>query len=265
MHNLFFFLLFSLSQLHASLTVATIEMFTNNVKIKPQNSIKKVKVTKGQLIKAGDLLTTSKNSSTKIKLKDGSILVLDERSTIHFHSMQDVEQVNGKVLYKITSRNARNSLKVKTPFSIIGIKGTTFIVNASSDASIILKEGLVHIVSIKAELQVYKKDIDTTLSRYKAEQKAEVQRLKQEISKEVAGYKSEKEKILQEHRAEIEAFKKSHNERGDEHMKAFRTKNFDLKAGNRISFNTKNIKKTSINKDDNAEFEYFDYLLKNMR
>ena len=46
------------------------------------------------------------------------------------------------------------NVKIKTPFTIIGIKGTTFIVNATKDSSVTLKEGLYR-QKVKAEFESY--------------------------------------------------------------------------------------------------------------
>ncbi|NOR58348.1 MAG: iron dicitrate transport regulator FecR, partial [Sulfurimonas sp.] len=154
-----FITLLSVTVASASATLGSVELSKGNVKVKSEGSFKKSKVTKGLEIKKGDLITTSKNANAVIKLLDGSTLVLDSSSTLHFASANMAEQETGKVYYKITSRDAKNALKVKTPFAIIGIKGTTFIVDSGEKSSVKLKEGVVGIQSIKEEFELYRKTV----------------------------------------------------------------------------------------------------------
>ncbi len=157
----------------ASNVIGSVESLKGSVKVKSENSIKKSRVKAGFEVKAGDLIITSKNAFAKIKLKDNSIVVLDESSSILFASSYDAQQNSGKIYYKITSRDAKNSLKVKTPFAIIGIKGTTFIINASKDDSFVsLKEGVIGITSIKEKFELYRKEIEKEFEDFMAQQQA---------------------------------------------------------------------------------------------
>lgn len=220
------------SYIYASTAIGKIELFKGTVKIKSDSSIKKRKVTLGQEVNAGDMILSSKNSSVKLKLEDGSVLVLDERSTIHFSSLRDAEQIEGKVLYEITSRDAINSLKVKTPFAIIGIKGTTFIINATENASVSLQEGLIGISAINAEFELYRK----------------------KVQKEFDDYVS----------AEDLAFEKFKNMQ-DKYAVAEPTKEFDLEAGNKVSFNGLVVNEDALDQEDDSDFEYFKKLVEDMK
>lgn len=220
------------SYIYASAAVGTVELLKGVVKIKSESSIKKSKVILGQEVKAGDMIISSKNASVKLKLTDGSVLVLDERSTIHFSSLIEASQIEGKVLYKITSRDSRNSLKVKTPFAIIGIKGTTFIINATEDESVSLQEGLIGVSAIDAEFELYRK----------------------KVQKEFDDYVSEQDLAFEE-------FKNEQNK----YAIAEPTREFDLQAGNKISFNDNVVNEDAFDKDDNSDFEYFEKLIADMK
>lgn len=113
-----FIALLSITNVSASTALGSVELAKGNVKVKSEGSFKKSKVKKGSEVKKGDLITTSKNASAIIKLLDGSTLVLDASSTLHFAAANMTEQKEGKVYYKITSRDAKNSLKVKTPLPL---------------------------------------------------------------------------------------------------------------------------------------------------
>ena len=228
------------TSIFGSSIVGEVEFFKGNVKIKNEDSIKKSRVTTGLVINSGDLIISSKASSVKIKLKDGSSLVLDELSTLHFSSLYSAEQLKGKILYSITSRDAKHSLKIKTPFAVIGIKGTTFIVNATENASISLKEGLIAITSLKTEFKLYRKKLDDEFTAFKAAQDGAIQK-------------------------EKDAFKKFKNSEYRQYDKPVITKEFDLKAGNKISFNGQKVKEDAFNENDNSAFDYFEKLINTMK
>ncbi|PHQ65650.1 MAG: iron dicitrate transport regulator FecR [Sulfurimonas sp.] len=222
-----FITLLSVSVASASATLGSVELTKGNVKVKSEGSFKKSKVKKGLEIKKGDLITTSKNANVVIKLIDGSTLILDSSSTLHFTSANMAEQETGKVYYKITSRDAKNALKVKTPFAIIGIKGTTFIVDSGEKASVKLKEGVVGIQSIKEEFELYRKAVQAEYNKYRSEQEAAYQKYLNDQNKGAA--------LL--------------------------TKEFDLQAGNTIVFDGQKVDEKAWTKEDDAEFERFEKLM----
>ena len=213
---------------NASAGVGSVLQLKGNVKVKSEGSLKKSKIKSGFEIKAGDLISTSRKSSAVIKLSDGSNVVLDASSSVHFGSGTSVDQKSGKIYYKITSRDARNSLKVKTPFAIIGIKGTTFVVNATENASVTLKEGLIGVASIKEEFNLYRKKMEEEFNKFKSDMNADFEKFKSAQS----GY-----------------------------LPPVKTKSFDLKEGNRISFSGQKVHEDAWNKDDDAEFSHFEALM----
>jgi molybdopterin synthase catalytic subunit len=209
-------------------SIGVVESFSGNVKVKNESSIKKNNVVKGLEIKSGDLITTSKSSNAVLKLNDGSNVILDELSSIFFGDTNSAEQKDGKIFYKITSRDAANSLKIKTPFAIIGIKGTTFVINSDKgNEGVALKEGLIGVESIKEQFALYRKEVLAQYNEYVSEQMSEFEKFKN------VGKKPEPEM----------------------------TKQFDLKAGNVISFSGNEVKESGWSQNDDAEFEHFEKIM----
>ena len=196
------------------------------VKVKHKDSIRKSKVKSGYEIQSGDILSTFRHSHAVLKLADRSSVVLDERSVIAFETPLGWKQQGGKIYYKITSKDVRNKLKIKTPFAIIGIKGTTFIVAANEKKSYVaLDEGLIGIASIKEEFRLYKKRVMAEYENYVKKQRREFEKFK----KEQDGY------IVTT------------------------TKEFDLHAGNVVSFSGKKaVEEPLVNRE---EFRIFKDLL----
>jgi len=152
------------------------------------------------------------------------LLILDEESTVLFASLREAQQTEGKILYKVTSRDATHALKITTPFAIIGIKGTTFIVNATEKPSVSLKEGVIGIESINEQFELYKQRVQQEFDEYKQKQDEEFQK-----------------------------FKNAQNAYGDPEQ----TSSFDLNAGHRVSFLGKRVNEDKFTDDDDAEFEHF--------
>ncbi len=228
--RLFFISIFMLIFISSSVAsiIGSVEQLKGNVKVKSEGSIKKSKVKTGLEIHSGDMIMTYSKASAVIRLVDGSEVILDAKSTIHFKSPTDTEQLEGKIYYHITSRSAKNRLNIKTPFAIIGIKGTTFVVNATKNQSVTLKEGLIGVKSIKEEFNLYRKAVEEEFNKYMASQ----------IS-------------------EFEKFKNKQNR----YASPIKTKAFDLQAGNRISFSDKRVNEDEWNKSDDEEFKYFETLM----
>ena len=164
----------------ANTVIGNITAVEGIVKVKHKNSLKKTKIKSGSVILAGDLITTMQGASAKLDLKDSSLVVLDEKSTIVFHLASDFEQNSGKIYYKISSKKAIDALSIKTPFAIIGIKGTEFIISADEkDASVMLREGVIGVQSIKEEFALYRKSMQKKFDDFKVEQESAYNNYKQ--------------------------------------------------------------------------------------
>ena len=211
--------------INASAVIGSVTSVTGSVKVKSEGSIKKSKVKVGQELREGDLVTTSRKGKTAIKLKDGSSVVLDVSSSVHFAANNAINQKGGKVFYNITSRDAKNSLKVKTPFAIIGIKGTTFVINSSEkNKSVALKEGKIGVSSATSQsFELYTKEVLAQYNTY--------------INEQMEGF---------------DKFK------GIKKPKPVITKEFDLEAGNVISFEGHVVKESGWNSADDTEFDDFE-------
>jgi hypothetical protein len=207
--------------------VGYVKDVSGDVKIKRESSLKKSSVEAGLEINSGDLITTASSSTAVLNLLDGSVLALDGSSSLHFGNGSNLNQKEGRIYYKITTRDAANSIKVKTPFAIIGIKGTTFLVNATEDASVKLKEGLIGIKSIKEEFELYRKAIQDEFNDFVAKGESSFEKFKQEQNRGAAEL----------------------------------TEEFDLEAGNSVSFFKNIVSEKSFTQDDDAEFSYFEKLI----
>ncbi len=127
----------------------------------------------------------------------------------------------------------KNSLKIKTDFAIIVIKGTTFIINANKkNKSVSLKEGLIGVKSIEKEFELYRQKIQEEFANYVSKQQLEFQKYKDSQNRYAV--------------AEL-------------------TKEFDLKEQHRISFFGKRVNEDKWSEKDDKEFEHFEKLVELMK
>ncbi|MFT7860403.1 MAG: FecR family protein [Sulfurimonas sp.] len=217
----------SFSYIYAGV-IATVEELQGNIKVKVANSIKKTKIKKGYEIQEGDILSSYKDSYAKIVLTDNSTLVLDADSIVRFKKLSQLQQDQGRIYYKITSKKAKNSLQVKTDFAIIGIKGTTFIIKAGEEDEVLLQEGVVGINSIKKAFELYRKKVHAEFKDFKTKQMQGFEEYKSAYS----GY----EKVIS-------------------------TSSFDLEKQNKLRFDDNIVKEDSFEIDDYQEFKYFEKLI----
>ncbi len=170
-------------------SLAVIIKVEGKAKILSASSIKKRTVLADTLLFQGDKLITYADSTIIIKLADGSKLVLNEDSALTFVDEKSLIQGSGEVYYKIQRRAHLSGLTVKTPFSIIGIKGTEFIVEAKGKAGVVaLNEGLIGIESLQAAFELHKQKIMSEYEAFKNRQMQGFEAYKAQADKEVVNY-----------------------------------------------------------------------------
>ena len=98
---------------------------------------------------SSDMLRTKKKSKAFLTLIDGSVLILDESSVIHFNGIKHITANKGVVLFDIKKQGQLKGLKIVTKTAVIGIKGTRFMINASDDSlKLYMKEGVVNVEAL---------------------------------------------------------------------------------------------------------------------
>lgn len=168
--------------------VALIAQIEGKAKILSKESIKKHKARLGETLFEGDKLITYSGTKVLVELDDSSKLIVNASSELSFIDSRTLSQASGEVYYKIKTRKKSQGLKVKTPFSIMGIKGTEFIVNANGKGQIALNEGIVGIESLHANFELHKKEVMKEYEKFKSEQNTAFEAYKAELSGESVSY-----------------------------------------------------------------------------
>lgn len=159
------------------------------VKVLSASSIKKHTAVIDELLFQGDKLITYADSMVVVSTGDDSTLALNENSELTFVDTQRLEQGSGEVYYNIQKRAHSKGLKIETPFSIIGIKGTEFIVDANgTDGEIALNEGLIGVESLQAEFELHKQKVMAEYEAFKNKQMQEFEAYKAQGQDEIVTY-----------------------------------------------------------------------------
>lgn len=168
--------------------LAVVIKIEGTARVLSKDSIKKHKAAVGENLCAGDRIITYTDTKVIIKLRDGSDLIMDEACELLFLDVDRLRQDAGEVYYKIKKRVGVKGLKIETSLSIIGIKGTEFIVDLRDEGEIALNEGFIGIESLHAEFELHKQKVMQAYEQYKQEQMDGFEAYKAEADKEVVSY-----------------------------------------------------------------------------
>lgn len=153
----------------------------------------------GTVLGAGETIRTAENSKAAVRSKVGDTFILDAAAAARVRSEKNaLQQLIGKVMYLFTpGLHVERTVQVQT--AVIGIRGTTFVVNAEQDkAAVGLREGVLEVTSTQEGFNVYqRKEMD------------EFEAFKQRDREKVKEMKKEYEKYRAQVKEEFVAFKKS--------------------------------------------------------
>lgn len=205
---------------------ATINKVEGTAKVQHKDSIKKSKLKAGSTLNQGDTVLTYRNAKVVLTMSDKTKIVVNEYAKLQLLTHDEYTQSGGKVFFKVTKRKGGKGLKVKTPFAIIGVKGTEFVVtDDDKDKSLSLKEGLVGVdnPSGKEFALLDKEKLDAAIGNMPGGQMAEFEQYKKELMAEFTEY----------------------------------VKSFDLQPGKKLSFDGSSVSQSAIDSADSAEFKDF--------
>lgn len=192
-----------------------------------KGSFMKKAAKQGMNLFKGDVIITGEKSNAVISLFDGSSVIVDENSKFKINTESSFEQEQGKAYYSI-EKQEQKGIEVKTPFAVIGVKGTEFIVNSTSEnQSVALKKGLLNIESLKDQFELRRK-------------------------KELSAFEAFMEKTKSAFTDYKEKQKKEFVEFVDK---------FELKPDKMVSFSNNIVNEDELSKELDKEFEKFRSLL----
>ena len=183
------------------------------------------------LVNKMDTVVTGDNARAVVQFDDGAMSVLDEKSSLRVEEAGWISQLSGKVyyLFRKVFGSKQEPKKVKTKFATIGIRGTTFIVNADDDEqSVALQEGRLNIESPGKDYEIHKQRQADDFASFKQQMQEKQDALQRE-------YREYRENVAREF---IE-YKKS----------------FDLEAHRMIRFDGNRVNEVELSDRIQEEFE----------
>jgi hypothetical protein len=173
-----------------------------------------------------DTIVTRDGGKAVVQFNDGAMSVLDEKSSLRVEKSSWFSHLGGKIYF--TFRKVFGEPKrVKTPFSTIGVRGTTFIVYADASGNgVALQEGRLNIESPGEEYELHIRREQDEFAAFKQE----AQEKTEEMNREFDSYKNQIKREFVEYR-----------------------KSFTLDANRVIRFNGNRVDLTSMDSADNAE------------
>jgi hypothetical protein len=137
-------------------SVAKLVAIEGLVSIKPSGKV--LKTSPGALPRAlcaGDEVHTFEGRAL---INDGRTTVsIDQFSVVAFNGAGRSALSQGQALFEVRKRKAEAGVEVKTRLSVIGVKGTRFLVSDKQDGlSVVLDEGVVDITSTQGPVGLYR-------------------------------------------------------------------------------------------------------------
>ena len=144
------------------------------------------------VVHENETISTGEGAQAVIKFNDGALSVLDEKSGLKVEKKNWLSHIGGKIYF--TFRKVfSGERKVKSKFSTIGIRGTTFIVYANEEGEgVALQEGKLELESLGDDYEIHRKKPLSDLEAFKQHRDAlqnEFQDYKKKTMEEFIEYK----------------------------------------------------------------------------
>jgi hypothetical protein len=181
-----------------------------------------------------ETVVTQKGAKAVVKFDDGALTVLSQKSSVRVEQSGWLSQLGGKVYYlfrKVVGKK-ESSKKVKTGFTTIGIRGTTFIVtDEENNKGIALSEGKLNMESPGKAYEIHKQKQADDFETFKRQ----AQEKRESLYSEYSDYKKQLAKDFVEYK-----------------------KSFDMEANRVINFNGNRVDETELSGDGKKEFADFE-------
>ncbi|HEY6021492.1 MAG TPA: FecR domain-containing protein [Candidatus Paceibacterota bacterium] len=146
----------------------------------------------GTVLGAGETLRTAEDSKAAIRSKAGDTFILDAAAAARVRNEKNtLQQLIGKIMYLFTpGLHVERTVQVQT--AVMGIRGTTFVVNAEQDkAAVGLREGVLEVSSTDEGFNVYQRRETDEFEAFKQRDREKVREMKKEYEKYRAQVKEE--------------------------------------------------------------------------
>ena len=170
--------------------IASITEVAGIVKLQRQREIRTESVGQGGAeICAGDRVMTFADSSAVVRTHRGDSLVMDSNTTLRLTGHDEMEHLQGKGYYSIKKRGPFSGVKVATRLSVIGVRGTSFLISDAEDRiDVALAEGAIAVESQSRAFALYQQGISAEYNAYLQGLEQEFEQFKRQQQQEFIGY-----------------------------------------------------------------------------
>lgn len=167
-------------------SVGEISRYEGKVKVYRTGDVRGKTVRKdGYDLYVKDIVKTKRRSRAFLRFTDNSDVLLKEGSILEIEGVKWINVDSGRVIFNIKKQRGLKGVVVKTKSVVIGVKGTTFLVDKSGDRlQVYLKEGTLNIQSFEEEFVRYRKKEMEEYMEYKKRELEEFQEYKRDLEEE---------------------------------------------------------------------------------
>ncbi len=189
----------AVSALAAAQPVARVVKLQGEGEVRDSAGQRRAPARVGTALNVGDSVHASGKSVAAVETAAGDVIVVDSDSAVRIKDDRNTfEQLIGKILYFFRS-GKRVDRRVELQTVAVGVRGTTFLVDAEADkASIALKEGTVDVDSKRDGFNLYRR-----------REQADFEAFKREIQEGIERERAEFERYRAQQQEEFIAFQKS--------------------------------------------------------
>ncbi len=190
------------------------------------------------IVRELDTVSTGKGGQVIVHFNDGAMSVLGEKSSLRVDKKNWLSHIGGKIYFtfrKVFGEQRR----VRTTFSTIGIRGTTFIIydNEEDGEGVALQEGRLELESLAGDYEIHR----------------------QRPMDEFAAFKQQAIDAQNAMKKEYEDYKKQTMEEFVEYKKSF-----TMEANHVIRFDGNRVDETEMGEKEQASFSDFESIAGDM-
>lgn len=169
--------------------LATIAKKDGQVQIVPKQGFRKKPAETGQTLRQGDLVLTGEAATAVVAFRESSKVALDGGTKLELVDPGEVRQEGGKAYYRLREGNVEGR-QVRTGFSLIGVKGTDFLVSDTEDSqAVAMDDGEVALTAPEGQFKLYQEKEAEAFESYKEKQRRAAEQFRERERKAFERYK----------------------------------------------------------------------------
>lgn len=183
--------------------LATIVKKAGQVQIIPEQGFRKKTAKTGKSLVQGDLILTGEEATAVVAFRDRSKVALDGGTKLELIDPGEVRHEEGKAYYRLREGSVEGR-QVRTGFSLIGVKGTEFLVSDSEgERTVAMDDGEVELTAPEGEFKLYREKEAQAFESYKEKRRRAVEQFRE---RERQAFERYKDRIRREFLEYTESF-----------------------------------------------------------